>query len=171
MRTLCPECFELVLEDGYCPTCRSGERALLVTGDRNWGYFGRVKTTIEILKPSIVVQGGAKGADTAARIMAQELKIPNIEFQAEWDKYHKAAGPHRNKKMLEHCLRLKKEEFYALDFAIFHDNLGASKGTRNMAKQVLDVFDKFDRVVLVKSTASGTQQLSRHTLTQLLGLA
>ena len=48
-----------------------------------------------------IVHGGAKGADTLAGQWAQSRNVSVEVYPAEWKKYGKAAGPMRNKRMLE----------------------------------------------------------------------
>jgi hypothetical protein len=50
---------------------------------------------------SLVIHGGAKGADTEAGIIATSLGHDVQMVRAEWDKYGKSAGYKRNKKMIE----------------------------------------------------------------------
>lgn len=49
-----------------------------------------------------VVHGAASGADTEGMIWAQAMpSVLHAPFQAEWDKYGKAAGPIRNQRMID----------------------------------------------------------------------
>jgi precorrin-6x reductase len=48
-----------------------------------------------------IIHGGARGADEAAGDWAKSEDIPVVVCQAEWKKYGNAAGPIRNRKMLE----------------------------------------------------------------------
>ncbi len=48
-------------------------------------------------EPAMIVSGGARGADTLAEAyVASNKHIGLTVFEAEWDKYGKAAGPMRN---------------------------------------------------------------------------
>jgi hypothetical protein len=49
---------------------------------------------------SLIIQGGASGADTLAALWAYDNGIPYKEYKAEWSKYGKAAGTIRNETML-----------------------------------------------------------------------
>lgn len=49
----------------------------------------------------LIIQGGAKGADSLASTWAKDRGIEQILFPAQWDKYGKAAGFLRNTEMLE----------------------------------------------------------------------
>jgi hypothetical protein len=48
-----------------------------------------------------VIHGGASGADHEAEVWAQTRGIPVLSFPADWDMHGKAAGPIRNRQMLE----------------------------------------------------------------------
>ncbi len=48
-----------------------------------------------------VIEGGAKGADCDAGLWADALDIEHLRFSAQWDKHGKAAGPIRNRQMLD----------------------------------------------------------------------
>ena len=50
---------------------------------------------------SELIEGGARGADTLAGEWADERGIQRRTFEANWKKYRAAAGPIRNKQMLD----------------------------------------------------------------------
>jgi len=97
---------------------------LLVCGDRHWTDYNTIRRVIKEYSPEVVIEGEARGADSLARLAAESLNIPVIKFPAQWDLYGRAAGPIRNKQMLEEG---KPDMVLA-----FHDNTQASKGTKNM---------------------------------------
>ena len=72
---------------------------------------------------SEVVSGTARGADTFGENWAKAHKIPLKKFPAEWKKYGRAAGPIRNKQMVEYSDQL---------IAFIYPN---SRGTANMINQ------------------------------------
>lgn len=72
---------------------------------------------------SLLIEGGAQGADYMARKFAEWAGIPTKTFEADWDKHGKAAGPIRNKQMLDEG---KPDLVVAFDGGI---------GTANMVKQ------------------------------------
>src|SRR4051812_8942749 len=72
--------------------------------------------------PEMIVSGGAKGADSLARRLAEEKGVPFHEIEADWKAYGRAAGPIRNKKLVEFS-----------DAALAFP-LGESKGTRGCVK-------------------------------------
>ena len=51
--------------------------------------------------PRIVIEGGAKGADTLAREWAKYQGIQLIEVPANWNREGLSAGPKRNQLMLD----------------------------------------------------------------------
>lgn len=100
---------------------------LLVCGDRHWVDQEFILEAIKKVSPELVIEGGAPGADTLARIAASRLKIPVVEFKAEWNTYGRAAGPIRNIKML---VEGKPDLVVA-----FHDDIKNSKGTKHMLEE------------------------------------
>ena len=75
---------------------------ILVCGGRTYSDYQTVLNTLEeyVCSASLVIQGGAKGADELARRASKVLEIPCKEFKANWEKYGKSAGPIRNRQML-----------------------------------------------------------------------
>ena len=51
--------------------------------------------------PIHIVEGGAYGVDSLAKLYALQNKLPYTEVKADWDKYGRSAGPRRNQKMAE----------------------------------------------------------------------
>lgn len=106
---------------------------ILVTGDRNWSTTPQKSVVLEALRcfqpdNPIVVHGAAKGVDTIAGEIAEALDFEVHPHPANWEKFHRAAGPIRNTEMLE------EEPDIVL---AFHDDLLSSKGTKNMVNQAV----------------------------------
>lgn len=84
---------------------------LLITGSRNhqWTAYDSQALLIAVRdivdktqKEPVIVHGGATGADTEAAINGQRLFNLQAEVhRADWKKYGRAAGPIRNKQMVE----------------------------------------------------------------------
>lgn len=75
---------------------------VLVCGGREYTDSEKVYDVLGTLpKVSIVIEGGATGADCFADEWATTSGTPHLKFTADWDQYGKSAGPIRNKKMLE----------------------------------------------------------------------
>ena len=98
---------------------------VLICGDREWEDYWAIYDVISRLdRSSIIIHGAARGADTIAGTIAKKLGFKEVvAVPAEWKVYGKAAGPIRNKKMLE----LEPDLVIA-----FHNNIENSKGTKNM---------------------------------------
>ena len=73
-------------------------------------------------KPTEIISGGATGADALAERYATDNNLPLTIHLANWKEYGKAAGPIRNKSIIEECEQL----------IAFWD--GQSKGTNNTIK-------------------------------------
>lgn len=87
---------------------------ILVCGGRDYGYkwegskkvrdlvvFNNSIDVVKALNPTRMIHGGATGADEIAPEVARVLDIPVMCFPADWNTYHKAAGPIRNQQMLD----------------------------------------------------------------------
>jgi hypothetical protein len=79
-------------------------------GSRKWTDRERIRCDLKSLPPgSIVIEGGAPGADRIAREEAQALGIHVATVRALWDFYEKSAGYRRNEAMA----RLQPDYCYA----------------------------------------------------------
>lgn len=97
---------------------------VLVTGDRNWTDKEMIEHVLSLwLTPKdTLIHGAARGADILAGKAAEEFGATVLPFSADWDKYGRAAGPIRNRQMLD-----QKPDLVLA----FHDNLKDSKGTKD----------------------------------------
>jgi SLOG family YspA-like protein len=105
-------------------------RRVLVCGDRHWRDNDLLICELNSLLSEDemwVIAGGARGADTLAVLWALGRGCGYTVFPAEWDRYGKAAGPRRNAQMLDEG---KPDLVIA-----FHDNIEASRGTKDMVKR------------------------------------
>lgn len=125
---------------------------VLICGDRKWGDYRCTKCKscpwpcppchtknhrlldqirLEILahgltpEKDVILNGGAKGADSAAKMWGEKLGFKVVTVDANWDKFGKAAGPIRNREML----KLEPDLVLA-----FHPNLEQSSGTKHMVE-------------------------------------
>lgn len=81
-----------------------------------------------------IISGGCSGADRLGERFAKEFNTGLEIYNAEWEKYGRAAGPIRNRKMAELC-----------DMAIcFWD--GQSRGTASMIRYA----EGLGRIVKIK---------------------
>lgn len=76
---------------------------VLVCGGRDFKDFDRVVVVLDNLDPpaTLIIHGGAPGADQCAGAWAERRGIPTLRFPAEWEKYGRRAGPRRNQRMLD----------------------------------------------------------------------
>lgn len=101
---------------------------VIVAGSRTFGsndFIGMVGSALAISNFEVdeIVSGGAAGIDSAAIQYAKKEGIPVSIFNANWDKYGKAAGPIRNSEMAK----------YADALVLIYD--GSSRGSVNMLDQ------------------------------------
>ena len=101
---------------------------ILFCGSRDWTDREAIADVMKVLpKGSVIIEGEASGADAIAREEADRLGLIVMPFPAKWKEYGRAAGPIRNAQMLKEG---KPDVVVA-----FHENIEASKGTKNMLKQ------------------------------------
>lgn len=106
---------------------------ILVCGDQNWRDEKKINVRLAQLagtaeasvptemKKISVIHGDARGADRIAGEVAKRMGMTVVAVPAEWDgPLKKAAGPVRNRKMLD----MKPDLVIA-----FHADLKRSKGT------------------------------------------
>lgn len=75
---------------------------VLVCGSRGYNDAATIRHHLSQLPPgTIIIHGGAKGADTMAGDIAAELRFPVVTYPAEWDVYGRSAGARRNQYMLD----------------------------------------------------------------------
>lgn len=98
----------------------------LICGNRDWVDKSLIKNMIKVHNPSIIIEGEARGADSLAREIGEELGIEVIKFPANWTKYHKAAGPIRSQQMLDEG---KPDAVIA-----FHDDIENSGGQNTCSR-------------------------------------
>lgn len=86
-------------------------------------HFELMCNAIKEIEPSLIISGGASGADKLAEEIALLQRIPIRIVRANWATYGKAAGPMRNGAMLG----LEPDLVLA-----FHPKSGITKGTLDM---------------------------------------
>lgn len=105
---------------------------IMITGFRNYDNFNEMYWVLETIvdklkiKPnqSTIIHGNSRGADKIAGYVGKDLGFKIEVHPANWDKYGKAAGPIRNREMVNSDIDL------VLAFPI-----GKSYGTRNAMKE------------------------------------
>mgnify|MGYP001597423405 CR=1 FL=1 len=75
---------------------------VMVTGSRHWWDKERIfYDLLSLPKDSIVIHGGAQGADSIADEIAKTLGLEVEVFPADWENLGRAAGPIRNRTMID----------------------------------------------------------------------
>lgn len=94
-----------------------------IVGSRDFIDYALFKRQVDMVLPTMIISGGAKGADALAKRYALEEGVPYVECVANWDKLGKSAGMIRNGTIIE----------LAEIVIAFWD--GKSKGTENAMKR------------------------------------
>lgn len=102
-----------------------------IIGSRSFNNYDLVLETLLEYENiiTLIVSGGAKGADTLGERWAKEKNKEVLIFYPEWDKYGKSAGFRRNKDIIENS---------DIVFAFWD---GVSKGT----KSSIDLSNKLNK--------------------------
>lgn len=111
----------------------------LFCGDRNWANVSMIEAVMLGLRHwaeqrealLVVINGMAPGADIIANETAIKHDIDREEYPADWLRFKKAAGPIRNKQMLDDG---RPKVVFA-----FHNDLENSKGTKDCLNQALSM--------------------------------
>lgn len=103
---------------------------VLICGSRDWTDRATIRECLEGYGPgTVVLEGEARGADTLAREIAEELGFAVLAFPADWKRFGRAAGPIRNQRMLDEGRP---------DMVIaFHDDISRSRGTADMIRRAM----------------------------------
>lgn len=97
---------------------------VLVCGGRDYRNPKAVYATLAALGGvSCIIEGGAQGADCYAAEWADNTGTPHMRFIADWKAHGRAAGPIRNKRMLD-----EGKPDLVISFP-------GGRGTANMVKQ------------------------------------
>lgn len=107
---------------------------VLICGSRNWEDPGLMIDTIEeyiysLPRHTIIIHGGARGADTLAGITAESRGLEVREYPANWKEFGRRAGPIRNATMLA-----KEKPDLVVAFTL---NLAESRGTKDMVQRAI----------------------------------
>jgi predicted Rossmann-fold nucleotide-binding protein len=83
---------------------KEGQLRILVCGGRDYGNVAELNHALHTVHAkrgiSLIIEGGASGADRLAREWAIANNVPYQTFEADWAKQRMAAGPIRNTRML-----------------------------------------------------------------------
>ena len=83
----------------------SKPKSIIVCGGRDYHDMRAIYAALDRMSAKggigMIIHGGAGGADTLAGAWAFQRCVPCLSVPADWGKHGKAAGPIRNRQMLE----------------------------------------------------------------------
>lgn len=104
---------------------------IIVCGGRNFNDKNLFEETLDRIIPLYdspeLISGHASGADMLAEEYAQKNNLRITVFKPDWKKYGRAAGPIRNREMIQFAA-----EEQPVIIAFWN---GSSRGTKNMIEQ------------------------------------
>ena len=101
----------------------------LVCGDRNWSNREVIRSwllKLQDLGYDTILEGEANGADSIAREEAERIGMKVEKYPADWSRYGRAAGPIRNRRMLDRNPNL---------VLAFHNDISHSRGTADTVNE------------------------------------
>lgn len=100
---------------------------VLICGDRNWKDAKKIVDRIsDFPQGTVIIAGACSGADAIAAAEARAMHYEVIEFPADWKTHGRAAGPIRNRQMLD-----QKPDLVVA----FHPNIAKSLGTGDTVRE------------------------------------
>ena len=101
---------------------------VLVCGSRLWADRVAVARRLaQLPRDTVIIHGGARGADTIAGYTARAFDLTVEEYPADWKRNGKAAGPIRNQRMLT--------EGRPSIVIAFHEDPRLGRGTADMVRR------------------------------------
>ncbi|MBU3577520.1 DUF2493 domain-containing protein [Polynucleobacter sp. UK-Kesae-W10] len=86
----------------------SNAKNIIVCGGRDYNDMRAVYAALDKMAAkseiAMIIQGGADGADKLAFAWAFQRCVPCLSVPADWGQHKRAAGPIRNRKMLEYVV-------------------------------------------------------------------
>lgn len=79
---------------------------LAIIGSRTFNRYDFFALTLGTARPSLIVSGGARGADRFAEVWAKENGIEMLVFPADWQKHGRRAGILRNYDIIDNADRV-----------------------------------------------------------------
>ncbi len=74
-----------------------------VVGSRDFKDYSQMESVLSEIEISLIVSGGARGADSLAELYASENSIPFTVYIARWELHGKAAGVIRNRLIVDNA--------------------------------------------------------------------
>ena len=73
---------------------------IIVTGGRDYADAKKLFAVLDSIRPTLVMHGAYRGADTLADDWAKSRGVKCKPFPADWTAHKKQAGPIRNSRMI-----------------------------------------------------------------------
>ncbi|ABY99328.1 DUF2493 domain-containing protein [Pseudomonas shirazensis] len=90
---------------------------------------------------SVLLNGGATGADRHALMWAASAGVDHITYHANWKKHGKAAGPRRNTEMLKAAISIGAQRGETVGLVAFAGGAGTADMKRQSQKANVKVWE------------------------------
>lgn len=127
------------------PKEAKAKKVIVVTGGRDYHRHYRINNILTEIQPSLVVQGGARGADRGAEMWAQKNAVPCLRVPADWELHGKSAGPKRNGLMIDMAKGLAESMGAMLVVLAFEGGPGTANCVRCAKTMGIRTFAVYDR--------------------------
>lgn len=118
---------------------------LIIAGGRDYQFtdsdYARLDAIHEEHQVTMVISGGATGADACGERWAKDNEIELRVFKADWKKHGKAAGPIRNERMADVAGAYMKFGSTKAGCALFPGGRGTADMMNKAKQQGLTIFD------------------------------
>lgn len=90
-----------MINHGIVPESDSRSVRICVCGGRDYNDASCVASTLTAHQPSVIIEGGASGADKLSHDWAYRAGVRVETFHANWRAHGRGAGPIRNQRMID----------------------------------------------------------------------
>lgn len=74
---------------------------LAIIGSRDFNNFDLLESNVVKTTPSLIISGGAKGADSLAEQYADKYQVEMLVFKPDWKQFGRGAGIVRNRQIVD----------------------------------------------------------------------
>ena len=143
----------------HCPLLPLRSLVIVAAGGRDLGWSStRIATALFAASGGRLVQrlfhGGARGADQAIDAAAERLGWPVAVMAAQWARYGRAAGPVRNRQMLQAAIEAAGTPGRITTSGVLVVTFPGHRGTASLLEQAQQLQERCPLPFLIHSVAA-----------------